>query len=147
MFLLQVLVVQALRPDRLQSAMSLFASKALGKLAWENSRRFAGRHLSPRKTTPEKRAQKFHTDDVHYPDLGSDSDWLKKNSLVAQPIRTTTKIWVVTRHQCGISALVAQTSFCEGLSGDLAKRRLFSQAIGKFVRVIIIVVSTTARSP
>ena len=31
MFLLQVLVVQALRPDRLQSAMSLFASKALGK--------------------------------------------------------------------------------------------------------------------
>ena len=27
----QVLVVQALRPDRLQSAMSLFASKALGK--------------------------------------------------------------------------------------------------------------------
>ena len=28
---LQVLIVQALRPDRLQSAMSLFASKALGK--------------------------------------------------------------------------------------------------------------------
>ena len=28
---MQVLVVQALRPDRLQSAMSLFASKALGK--------------------------------------------------------------------------------------------------------------------
>ena len=32
------------------------------------------------------------------------------------------------RHQYGISALVTQTSFCEGSSGDLAKRRLFSQA-------------------
>ena len=28
----QVLIVQAVRPDRLQSAMSLFASKALGKI-------------------------------------------------------------------------------------------------------------------
>ena len=26
-----------------------------------------GRHLSPRKTTSEKRAQKFHTDDVSLP--------------------------------------------------------------------------------
>ena len=33
--------------------------------------------------------------DVHYPDLGSTSDWLKENSLEAQPIRSTTKIWVV----------------------------------------------------
>ena len=33
------------------------------------------------------------------------------------------------RHQYGISALVTQTSFCEGSSGDLARRRLFSQAI------------------
>ena len=32
------------------------------------------------------------------------------------------------RHQYGISTLVTQTSFCEGSSGDLAKRRLFSQA-------------------
>ena len=32
------------------------------------------------------------------------------------------------RHQYGISALVTQSSFCEGSSGDLAKRRLFSQA-------------------
>jgi len=39
--------------------------------------------------------RKFHTDDVHYPDLGSASDWLKENSLTAQPIRNATKIWVV----------------------------------------------------
>ena len=38
---------------------------------------------------------KFHADDVHYPDLGSASDWLKENSLAAQPIRNATKIWVV----------------------------------------------------
>ena len=65
----------------------------------------------------------------HYPDLGSASDWLKRNSLAFQPIRSTTLIWVVTRHQYGVSALVALMSFCVGSSGDLAKRRLFSQAI------------------
>ena len=64
----------------------------------------------------------------HYPDLGSVSDWLKRAGTSFQPIRSTTKVWVVTRHQYGISALVTQTSFCEGSSGDLARRRLFSQA-------------------
>ena len=64
----------------------------------------------------------------HYPDLGSASDWLKRAGTSFQPIRSTTNIWVVTPHQYGISALVTQTSFCEGSSGDLAKRRLFSQA-------------------
>ena len=65
----------------------------------------------------------------HYPDLGSASDWLKRSGTSFQPIRSTTKIWVVTGHQYGISALVTQTSFCEGSSGNLAKRRLFSQAM------------------
>ena len=69
----------------------------------------------------------------HYPDLGSASDWLKRAGTSFQPIRSTTHIWVVTRHQYGISALVTQTSFCEGSSGDLAKRRLFSQAIAVIV--------------
>ena len=64
----------------------------------------------------------------HYSDLGSASDWLKRGGISFQPIRSTTWIWVVTRHQYGISALVTQTSFCEGSSGDLARRRLFSQA-------------------
>ena len=44
------------------------------------------------------------TNQKHYQDLGS------------------------ARHLYGISALVTQTSFCEGSSGDLAKRRQFSQA-------------------
>ena len=34
----------------------------------------------------------------------------------------------MTRHLYGISALVTQTLFCEGSSGEVAKRRLFSQA-------------------
>ena len=44
------------------------------------------------------------TNQKHYQDLGSE------------------------RHQYRISALVTQTSFGEGSSGDLAKRRLFPQA-------------------
>ena len=45
----------------------------------------------------------------HYPDLGSASDWLKQISHMARPIGSTTQIWVVTRHQHGISVLVSQT--------------------------------------
>ena len=47
----------------------------------------------------------------HYPDLGSACDWLNQISQAARPIRSTTHVWVVTRHQYGISALVSQTSF------------------------------------
>ena len=38
------------------------------------------------------------------------------------------QIWVVTRHQYGISALVSQTSFRAETSGDVPKYRLFSHA-------------------
>ena len=47
----------------------------------------------------------------HYPDLGSASDWLKKIFHAARPIRSTTKIWVMTRYQYAIPAPVSQTSF------------------------------------
>ena len=68
----------------------------------------------------------------HYPDLGRASDWscCVWNSI--QQIRSTTEIWVVTRHQYGISALVSQTSFGGETSGSVAKCRLFSQAIITF---------------
>ena len=52
-----------------------------------------------------------HTDDLQYPDLCGASDWLKQSSITARPIRSTTQIWVVTRHQYRISAVVPQTSF------------------------------------
>ena len=41
----------------------------------------------------------------HYPDLGSGSVWLKQISHPDRTIRSTTRIWVVTRHQWGISSL------------------------------------------
>ena len=64
----------------------------------------------------------------HYPDLDSASDWLKQISHVARPIKGTTQIFVVTRHQNGISALVSQTSFRGETSGSVVKCRLFSHA-------------------
>ena len=39
----------------------------------------------------------------HYADLGSAFDWLKQISLPERPIRSTTQILVVTRHQYEIS--------------------------------------------
>ena len=63
-----------------------------------------------------------------FSDLGSPSDWLKQISQAARPIRNTTQIWEVTRHQYGISALASQTSFCEKTCGGVAKCPLFSQA-------------------
>ena len=64
----------------------------------------------------------------HYPDLGSASDWSCRVGNLIQPIRSTTQIWVVMRHQYGISALVSQTSIREETSGGVAKCRLFRQA-------------------
>ena len=64
----------------------------------------------------------------HNPDLGSASDWSCRARNLIQPIRNTTQILVVTRHQYEISALVSQTSFREETSGNVAKCRPFSQA-------------------
>ena len=72
----------------------------------------------------------------HYPDLGSASDWSCRVGNLIQPIRSTTQIWVVTRHQYGISALVSQTSFGGETSGSVAKCRLFSEA-SKVPKVMI----------
>ena len=73
---------------------------------------------------------------LHYPYLGSASNWLNQISHAAQPIRSTTQIWVVTRHQYGISALVSQTSFGRETIGSVAKCRLFSQASADGVVVV-----------
>ena len=75
----------------------------------------------------------------HYLDLGSVSDWLNQISHAARPIRSTTQIWVVTRHQYGFSALVSQTPFGEETNGSVARCRLFSQARikGAIARVLL----------
>ena len=64
----------------------------------------------------------------HYPDLGNAFDWSCRVGHLLQPIKSTIQIWVVTRHQCGISALISQTLFCRETSGGVARCRLFSQA-------------------
>ena len=47
----------------------------------------------------------------HYSDLGSTSGWLRQISHLARPVRSTIQIWLVVRHQYGISAIISQTSF------------------------------------
>ena len=61
----------------------------------------------------------------HYLDLGSAVEANFSSGTIK--IRSTTQIWVVTRHQYGISAFVSQTSFHGDTRGDVAKCRLFSQ--------------------
>ena len=76
----------------------------------------------------------------HYPDLGSASDWLNQISHAARPIRSTTQIWVVTRHQYGISALVSQTSFSGETSGSVTKCRLFLIVVVVVVVVVVVII-------
>ena len=56
----------------------------------------------------------------HYPDQGSAFDWSCRVVNLLQPIRSTTQIWVVTRHQYGISAVLTQMSFRGETSGCVA---------------------------
>ena len=106
--------------------------EAYAFIAWENRRHFATPPtVSPRidvwqTLRNERRNSILMT--RHYPDLGSASDWSCHVGNLLQPIRSTTQIWVVTRHQYGISALVSQTSIRGETAGAVAKYRLFSQA-------------------
>ena len=90
-------------------------------LSWEDSRHFAATPLlvSPRNYVWETRAE------IPY-------WWCVSTQVLVvlligwkflQPIRSTTQIGLVTRHQYEISAFVSQTS-----SGGVAKCQLFSQA-------------------
>ena len=56
------------------------------------------------------------------------SNWLTQISFAVQPIRGTTQIWVVTRHQYEIPVHIPWTSFCGVISGGIANCQLFSQA-------------------
>ena len=57
----------------------------------------------------------------HYPDLGSSSDWSCRVGNLFQPFRSTTQIWVVTRHQ--------YRNFCARLAG---KPVVASPNVGRF---------------
>ena len=60
----------------------------------------------------------------HYLYLGSDSDWFKQTSHMAQLIRSATQIRDVISHQYGISVFHPHTAFCRETSGDTAKCQL-----------------------
>ena len=75
----------------------------------------------------------------HFPAPGSASDWLKQISLVAQPIKSSSQVGVVTRHQYGISAPFPQTSSGGQTSGCVVKCRPFRQV--KFARAVFCVVT------
>ena len=79
--------------------------------------------------TCEQQLKRFHTDDIHYSDLGIAPDWLKQISLATGPIRSITQNQVVTQHQYGISAVIAQTSLCRKTGSGVAKCLLFSLAL------------------
>ena len=96
-----------------------FERRFLGlRLAWENCRYF----VKPPLVSPRNNVV------CHYPNLGSASATMKKIPFAVRPIRSTTQIWVVTRHQYGISSPVPpQTSFRGETSGGVVKYWLFPQ--------------------
>ena len=67
-------------------------------------------HWFPYKMTSEKWVLKFHTDDMSLPRSGL-RFWLVASYRKITSINQKHLIWVVTRHQYGISGLVSQTSF------------------------------------
>ena len=71
-------------------------------VARENKRHFATPplHGFSREMTSEKRAQKFHTDDVSL-----SKSWLCREGNLLQQIRSTAQIWIVSGHQHGIPAV------------------------------------------
>ena len=67
----------------------------------------------------------------HYPDVSSVFDWSCHAGNLLQPIRSTTQIWEVTRHQYGVFAFDPQTSFRGKINSGVGECRLFSWAAFK----------------
>ena len=121
-----------------QASCLICAQKRRTKRSPEKTANISRRyHWFPREMTSEVRAQKFNTDDDHYPDLCNASDWLKHISLAIRPKKHYPgQIWVVTRHQCGIYAAFAQTLFYGEISGGIAKCRFSGYQKGKLFDAI-----------
>ena len=120
----------------LHSIIFFLLINALFGLAWENSRHLATPLLVfPPNDVWETRAESPWLMTRHYPDLGRASDRSCRVGNLIQPIRSTTQIWVMTRHQYGISALVSQASFGGETSNSVAKCRLYSQGISSYTDV------------
>ena len=81
-------------------------------LIWENSRHFPPRHhWFPLVMTSRSERVNSILMTCHYLDLGSASDWSCCEGNLLQPIRSTTQISVVTRHQYGVYSLAPQRHY------------------------------------
>ena len=94
--------------------------------------------LSPLEQTPFQGffllgtcAENFIQMTRHYTNLGSASDWSCLEGNLPQQIRSLTQIWVVTRHQYGISG--RHTLFCGDTSCGFVIVGLFSQAVSQSI--------------
>ena len=61
-------------------------------------------HWFPREMTSEQASGNPIRKTRHYLDVGSAFDWSKQISLAARQIRSTTQIWVATRHHYRVCA-------------------------------------------
>ena len=77
------------------------------ELAWGNRRNFASLLVPAKRRLRWNEPRNSILMTCHYPDLGSASDWSCSEGTLLQPIRSTIQIWVVTRHQYGISSFVS----------------------------------------
>ena len=100
-------------PSDIRNVYCTFKQGRFSKITNDTNSRKQARENSPHFATPPLRNERrnFILMTRHYPDLGSASDWLKKIFHAARPIRSTTKIWVMTRYQYAIPAPVSQKSF------------------------------------
>ena len=95
----------------------------------------------------EERGQKFHTDDVSLP-----QSWLLlptgriAREIFFRPIRNTTQIWVVTRHQYVSFSVVRQTSFRGETSDNAVRCQLFSPIKGLLKTDIFTIVSNALKN-
>ena len=95
----------------------------------------------------EERAQKFHTDDVSLP-----QSWLLlptgriAREIFFRPIRNTTQIWVVTRHQYVSFSVVRQKSSRGETSDDAVRCQMFSQINGLLKTDIFTIVSNALKN-
>ena len=121
------------KPFTISILFSSMPCRLLRSIAWEKVKQLTFGDATtgfPAKWRPRNECRNSILMTLHYPELGIASDWSCRvgKKFKIQPIRSTTQIWVVMRHQYGISVLVSQTSFGGETSGSVAKCRLFYQA-------------------
>ena len=100
--------------QRFQTVLLANQGNIVYKVAWQKQPTFGNANTGfPAKWHLRNERRNSILMTCHYTDLSSASDWSCREGNLIQPIRSTTQIWVVTRHQYAISALVSQMSLAE----------------------------------